>query len=118
MEIIKEIRLFASRESVSWSRSLEIEKPETKGEVLTVIDIPAYCVVRTNSYGFSIAAAAKLAAAARETYPNLGNEELEIVQFGGSNYLGTFGIIFPCPDKGCLMAPEGWNVIDRLEFTR
>jgi len=63
----------------------------------TVGKTPAFrYIIRTNTYGHSVAYFKKLD---REIYRDFGvrrpaEEDLEIVQYGGRHYSGTFGIEF------------------------
>jgi hypothetical protein len=118
MRIVKEIRLFKVRESVLWSKDLEKEKPETKGNTITMIDIPAHCVVRTNCYGLSVAMVKSMAETAKKSFPTIQDEDINIVQYGGDYYAGTFGIEFDHPDPRCSAAPNGWQPIHELERTK
>jgi hypothetical protein len=118
MRIIKEIRLFKVRESISWNKELEREEPETKGNIITMVDVPAHCVIRTNYYGMSVAKVKVLAEAAKESFPAIKDEDIKIVQYGGDYYAGTFGIEFDCPDPRCSAAPNGWQPIHELERTK
>jgi hypothetical protein len=118
MEIIKEIRLFKVRESISWSKELEKKKPETNGNTITMIDVPARCVIRTNCYGLSAGMVEVLAETAKESFPTIQDEDIKIVQYGGDYYAGTCGLEFGCPDPRCSAAPNGWQPIHELERTK
>jgi hypothetical protein len=73
-------------------------------------------VLRGTHYGGSITAINKWVAIAKETYPELSDDSIRVVQFGGDSYRGTFGIEFNTPGDG-LTAPDGWAIIPELEKT-
>jgi hypothetical protein len=95
MSIIKEIRL---------TRVVDGDKHQSMS------------VVRNRQYGNSVALINKWVAIARETYPDLDDKQIAVVQYGGSTHARTWGIEFPTPGDG-LEAPEGWTVISELEKT-
>lgn len=97
MQIIKEIRLPYRKDS----------------DHITT----AMCVVRSNCYGCGLDYVQKLAAAARETYPGLRDNQIRIVQFAGKRYARTYGIEFECPEQDVSEPPKGWREISELEFT-
>jgi TRAP-type mannitol/chloroaromatic compound transport system substrate-binding protein len=102
MKIIKEIRLEKVREEVN---------PETNQRWIS----NARCVVRTNCYGSSLSMFKQLADVAKEAYPELKDEDIKIVQFGGQAYKRTFGIEFTPIDGKTIL--DGWMEIRELEST-
>jgi hypothetical protein len=101
MKIIKEIRL-------------EYTAPDPNGgtEEWTY---QARCVIRTNCYGSRLSTFNKLATIAKETYPMLTDDDIEIVHFGGDRYARTYGIEFTPPDGHTVH--DGWQQISELERT-
>ena len=91
MQIIKEIRLAKER-------------------------YEAICVVRSDCYGSKLNYIHQLAAAAKETYPNLTDNDIRVVRLGGDRYARTFGIEFDCPDPTARVVPHGWTEIEQLEM--
>jgi hypothetical protein len=77
--------------------------------------IAACCVVRSNCYGSLLDTILEYAAIARQTYPNLRDEDIRIIHFGGQIYARTFGIMF-VPEDGKTLH-EGWTAIKELEHT-
>lgn len=73
------------------------------------------CVVRSNCYGSSIRFLGELAAAAKEDFPALEDEDLEVKLYGGSRYKGTFGVEFRLPEGA--EAPESYARTRELEKT-
>jgi hypothetical protein len=107
MELIKEIRLAYSRDSVSMSWLNGREETTVKK-----IDCSAVFVIRSMSYGCTIASLAQMVESARQDFPDLKDEEVRVVHFGGDSFRGTWGIEF---DGGSLsVAPPGWRSIPEL----
>lgn len=77
----------------------------------------AMCVVRSNCYGSRMQYIKKLISAAKETWPQLDEDIVRIVQFAGDRYARTYGIEFQCPDQEVSVPPNGWREIAELEFT-
>jgi hypothetical protein len=98
-QIIKEIRL-------ECLRTLQGQEPYTA---------EAICVVRSNCYGCSVSTINQFAAVAKQTYPDLKDEDIRVVQFGGESYARTYGIEFKPPDGKTLH--DGWRAIHELEKT-
>ena len=73
-------------------------------------------VLLERNYGSSLAKLGRLAAAARETYPNLPDESIRVKQFGGDQYSGMYGIEFQV--EGVTEPPDGYTIIYRLHSTR
>jgi hypothetical protein len=73
-------------------------------------------VIRANHYGNNVALINEWAAIAKQTYPDLQDQDIKVVQYGGDRYARTFGIEFPTPGDG-LTAPDGWTAIQELEKT-
>jgi hypothetical protein len=89
--------------------------PATRGSDDSTSD-QAVPVLRNGYYGNSVALINEWVAIARETYPDLDDKQIEVVQYGGSTHARTWGIEFPTPGDGAI-APDGWAVISELEKT-
>lgn len=74
------------------------------------------CVVRSRNYGSSLAKFLDFAAEARKDYPQLSDDDIEIVHYGGDRIARTFGIEFVPPVKKPVL--EGWTIIHQLELTK
>lgn len=74
---------------------------------------PGVGVVKTSTYGKSLAYVKELAKAAREIFPDLKDENIQIVFFGGDRYKRQCGIEFPADTT---IVPEGWQEISELEM--
>jgi hypothetical protein len=107
MEVIKEIRLAYSRMSsnMSWVNGKE-------EMTMIEVDMKAVCVVRSKAYGCTLTKLVQMAAIARQDFPDLKDEDIRVVQFGGDSFRGTWGIEF---DGGNLtVAPPSWRSIPEL----
>lgn len=80
-------------------------------EVCT-IDKNQKCVIRNNTYGSSLELLNSLFQKAKEDFPKLEENEVNVVQYGGQRYKGTFGIEFDAPDK----VPDSYQNIQNLEY--
>ena len=116
MDVIKEIRLAGKRESISWSRSDEEKRPETKGETITIVYVHCMGVIRTNTYACGLDHFHRLAKIAIAQFPTLKKSDFRVKQYGGESYARTMGIEFDCPQQ-LTEAPEGWTVIKDLART-
>ena len=72
-----------------------------------------HCVIRTNTYGASVAKMQQLFAVAKQDFPELTEEETRVVQFAGRYYARTYGIEF----KVGADIPDGYQEIAQLEST-
>jgi hypothetical protein len=115
MKIIKEIRL---------DRTVERSTRSSKQADGTWVDSPpekqfhkAIGVVRTSTYAKSLNYFMLLAAAVRETFPDVKDEDLRVVHFGGNYYKGTMGLEFDIKEP-CTTCPEGWAAIHELELVK
>lgn len=72
-----------------------------------------HCVIRTNTYGHSLALMQKLFEIARQDFPELDAEQVQVVQFAGRHYAKTYGIEF----KAETNIPKGYDEIAQLEYT-
>jgi len=70
------------------------------------------CVIRTNAHAHSFGYFKMLVVEAKKDVPDVNEDEIEIVLFGGRHYKHTFGIEFECVAK-----PDGYEEIDKLEYT-
>ena len=73
------------------------------------------CVIGTNCYGSQLSHIKALSDQAKQEFPSLSDDDIKIVHFGGRYYARTFGIEFTPPIAGD-SAPEGWRVINELEY--
>lgn len=71
------------------------------------------CVIRTNTYSHNFEIITKLVNIAKNDFPSLTDNSIEIVQFAGQSYARTYGIEF---NTTCYY-PEGYRPINQLEFT-
>ena len=74
----------------------------------------ALCVVRSNCYGSRLDYLLQLAAAAREDFPHLTDEDIEIKHYAGRHYARTFGIEFNVPVAD---VPDSYKEIREVEHT-
>lgn len=70
-------------------------------------------VIRTNTYGSQLSMFLELAAIAKQDFPYLTEDNIEIVHYGGERYAKTFGIEFPAHG-----VPDDYQIISQLELTR
>lgn len=73
-------------------------------------------VIRNPNYGSPLNWFTEAANIAKADFPELTDNDIKIVQYGGSYYKGTFGIEFTLPDM--YEAPEGYKEIYQLELTK
>ncbi len=73
------------------------------------------CVVRTNCYASSMKFLQELVAAAREDFPDLNGEDMDVKYYGGRRYARTFGIEFNVTDVE--RVPARYRDIHEVEFT-
>jgi hypothetical protein len=105
---IKEIRLNRiDRRSIAWNRD-KGWGPEVE------IPITSLGIIRCSHYGSNLSWFIKAATIAKEDFPFLTDEDIEIVKYGGKNS-GTFGIEFKLPDMET--APEGYSEVYNVERT-
>lgn len=69
------------------------------------------CIIRSNCYGSQYNYIKQLVAEACRDFPDLDDDDFQIVQFGGQRYARTFGIQFTTSE----LPPESYEVISRLE---
>lgn len=50
---------------------------------------------------------------AKSDFPNIKNENIEIIEYGGERYKRTFGVEFNCGDS---FVPDSYKPIESLEF--
>lgn len=72
-------------------------------------------VVRSNCYGSQLSYIKKLVRAAKKTFPQLTDDDIRVVHFGGDRYARTYGIEFPLLQD---TIPKGWKEIHRLELLK
>ncbi len=70
------------------------------------------CVIRENAYGSNLNKFLSLYEMAKEDFPELKVEDVEIVQYGGRYYVRTFGIEFKIFGK----VPDSYDRIGQLEY--
>jgi hypothetical protein len=91
-----------------------IRRKESVSDGVTYIQ-KARCVVRSNVYCSTYDHISELVEEAKASYPYLKDNDINIVRYGGIHYANTMGIEFsPITDE----VIDGWNEIDRLEFTK
>lgn len=73
-------------------------------------------VIRNPGYGSYLNWFIEAANIAKSDFPELTDNDIKIVQYGGSYYKGTFGIEFILNDM--YEAPEGYKEIYQLELTK
>ena len=71
------------------------------------------CVIRTDTYGSSLEFFIDLYNVAKEDFPKLSEKDVQIVQYGGRHYRGTFGIEF-CMSEGTKI-PDSYQEYSFLE---
>lgn len=72
------------------------------------------CVVRADTYNGTFAHVERLVAAAREDFPELESDRIEVVKFGGQHYKRTVGIEFDIQDGQAV--PPTYQPISSMEF--
>ena len=70
------------------------------------------CIIRTNTYGHSVGFILGLVTVAREHFPNLKLNDVEICHYGGQRYKYTFGIQF----KPSGPIPDVYKRVPQIEF--
>jgi hypothetical protein len=84
-------------------------------QVRSSIAMKAVCVVRTKASGCTIASLDRLLTIARRDFPQLQDEDVRVVHFGGQSRKGTWGIEFDCPGNPSVASIAGWVPIPELE---
>ena len=107
LRVIREIRLARPVNPVQ-------DEGESEEEPQEVDMVPAMCCVRTNCYGSQFSFLRKLVEEARGDFPELGEEDIKIVQFGGERFSGTFGLQFQPPEGAPV--PDSYQEIRELEW--
>ena len=74
------------------------------------------CVIRERAYGSRMSKFLKLIEVAKNDFPGLKDEDIEIVKYAGERYAKTFGIEFTVPDG--LTVQFDYNRISQLEYTQ
>lgn len=72
-----------------------------------------HCVIRTNTYGHSLELIQKLFEVARQDFPELTTEQVNVVKFAGGRYARTYGIEFEIQSE----VPGDYSEISQLENT-
>lgn len=72
-------------------------------------------VVRTGHYGSQLSYIDLLFAIAKQDFPALKRDDVNVVRYGGEKYANTFGIEFPIPSKATI--PDEYQKISQLEMT-
>jgi hypothetical protein len=77
------------------------------------VEKPNICIVRAQTYAHSFAHIAGMVQAAKEDFPALKDDDIQVVFYGGDHYRGTMGIEFtPAGD-----VPATYQVISQVELT-
>jgi len=100
MQIIREVR-----------QAKEVQPENGQGSSYTTNTI---CIIRTDCYGSQWSFLSKLVAFAKADFPELSDDAIRVVHFGGIRYSGTFGIEFEPPSS----IPDSYLVIHELELLR
>jgi len=70
-------------------------------------------VIREDAYGSQWSKFKRLVNEAKKDFPDLNEDDVEIIHFGGERYAKTFGIEFYT-----VYAPDSYSEISQLEYTR
>lgn len=73
------------------------------------------CVIRTENYGSSMKYFRYLVGVAKQDFPYLDEENIEIKHYAGERYKKTFGIEFKVPNG--YSVPSDYQLIQNLEYT-
>ena len=76
---------------------------------------PNHCVVRSELHSRSLAHIMGLFEEARNDFPDLKPEDVNVVQYSGKSYSGTRGVEFVKPKDTKI--PESYKPIPQLELT-
>lgn len=77
-------------------------------------DDPAIGVLRTRTYAHTLKFFMGLVEVAKKDFPDLKDEDIEIVHFEGKRYRGQFGIEFKVDSEN---VPKEYDEIHKLEPT-
>ena len=94
-------------------RRAQKAKPATRTQPQQFACSP-FCIVRSDCYGSHLDYIHELVKAARVDFPDLQDEDIEVIQFGGRHYKNTFGIQFRAASDS--LVPASYREINELEF--
>lgn len=74
-----------------------------------------FCSIREDNYGRSLAKINRLVAEARKDFPELKDEDIEVVVYGGVNFKGQIGVEFRATSIDAIK--DYYIPISQLEYT-